>query len=263
MTFRDRLFHLKKFFKKYLPKPVLYLYWLFRVLRIRVIRFVPRYEEDELITSHNCDFMKEGKFIACYNLAVKAGLAISDRIHWRAYVACWAAYKGKSLEGDFVECGVAKGFLSKIVMGYIDFKNLSKKFFLMDTYEGLSEKHLTPEEKLFGRTGGGYKPSYELVRETFKEFHNAIIIKGTIPETLTEVQSQKIAYLHIDMNCVLPEIAAAEYFWDRLVSGAVMLLDDYGHAGHEEQKYAFDDFAKRKGVEILCLPTGQGLIIKP
>jgi len=69
--------------------------------------------------------------------------------------------------------------------------------------------------------------------------------------------------LHIDMNCTLPEIAAAEYFWDRLVSGAAMLLDDYGHGGHEEQKYAFDGFAKRKGVEILSLPTGQGLIIKP
>jgi hypothetical protein len=155
MTFRDRLFHLKKFFKKYLPKPVLYLYWLFRVLRIKVIKFVPRYEEDELITSHNCDFMKEGKFIVCYNLAVKAGLAISDRIHWRAHIACWAAYKGKSLEGDFVECGVARGFLSRIVMEYIDFKNLPKKFFLMDTYEGLSEKHLTAEEKLFGKTRGG------------------------------------------------------------------------------------------------------------
>ena len=27
-------------------------------------------------------------------------------------------------------------------------------------------------------------------------------------------------------------------------------------------KKAFDEFAKRKGVEILCLPTAQGLIFK-
>jgi len=65
------------------------------------------------------------------------------------------------------------------------------------------------------------------------------------------------------MNCVIPEIAAAEYFWDKLVPGAAIVLDDYGWIGCEEQKYAFNEFAKRKGVPILCLPTGQGLIIKP
>ena len=65
-----------------------------------------------------------------------------------------------------------------------------------------------------------------------------------------------------DMNCVQPEIAAAEYFWERLVPGAVMLLDDYGHAGHELQKEAFDRFSKHHGVPLLVLPTGQGLIIK-
>lgn len=80
---------------------------------------------------------------------------------------------------------------------------------------------------------------------------------------MPQVVSSKIAYLYIDMNYVIPEIAAAEYFWDKLVPGAAIMIDDYGHAGHEEQKCAFGDFAKRKNVLLLCLPTGQGLIIKP
>jgi hypothetical protein len=65
------------------------------------------------------------------------------------------------------------------------------------------------------------------------------------------------------MNCVAPEIAAAEYFWDKLVPGAVVILDDYGWEAHYEQKLAFDRFAARKGVMVLTLPTGQGLIFKP
>jgi hypothetical protein len=65
------------------------------------------------------------------------------------------------------------------------------------------------------------------------------------------------------MNNVMPEIAAAEYFWDKLVSGAVMVLDDYGFGTHVEQKLGFDAFAARKGVQVLSLPTGQGLIFKP
>jgi hypothetical protein len=65
------------------------------------------------------------------------------------------------------------------------------------------------------------------------------------------------------MNCVEPEIAAAHHFWDLLVPGAIMLLDDYGHPRHREQKLAFDQFAREKGVKILSLPTEQAIIQKP
>ena len=65
------------------------------------------------------------------------------------------------------------------------------------------------------------------------------------------------------MNCEIPEIAAAEFFWDTLVSGGVIVLDDYGWQGHIVQKHAFDLFSSRKGVQVLSLPTGQGLIFKP
>jgi hypothetical protein len=64
------------------------------------------------------------------------------------------------------------------------------------------------------------------------------------------------------MNVVQPEIAAAEYFWDKLVQGAVLILDDYGFPQHIHQKIAFDDFAKQRNQTILSLPTGQGIIIK-
>jgi hypothetical protein len=65
------------------------------------------------------------------------------------------------------------------------------------------------------------------------------------------------------MNCVEPEIAAAEFYWPRMVSGSIMLLDDYGWARHAAQKRAFDRFAQQREVMILRLPTGQGLIMKP
>jgi len=65
------------------------------------------------------------------------------------------------------------------------------------------------------------------------------------------------------MNNAVPEIAAAEYFWEKLVSGAVVVLDDYGFTKHIEQKQAFDYFAQRKGITIMALPTGQGMYIKP
>jgi len=88
-------------------------------------------------------------------------------------------------------------------------------------------------------------------------------VQGIIPGTLSQVTAEKVSYLSIDMNCVAPEIAAAEFFWDKLVSGAVMVLDDYGFELHEPQKRAFDAFAEKRGVQVLSMPTGQGLIFKP
>lgn len=65
------------------------------------------------------------------------------------------------------------------------------------------------------------------------------------------------------MNCAAPERAAAEYFWERLAPGGVILSDDYGFAGFESQRQALDEFAAARGVQVMALPTGQGLIIKP
>ena len=64
------------------------------------------------------------------------------------------------------------------------------------------------------------------------------------------------------MNIVEPEIAALEFFWDKLVPGALVVLDDYGWGDHIEQKRAIDAFAMNRGTSVLNLPTGQGLMIK-
>ena len=73
----------------------------------------------------------------------------------------------------------------------------------------------------------------------------------------------KISFLHIDMNSAAPEIAAGEYFWDKLAPSAPILLDDYAYPGFHDQKLAWDAFAEGKGVKVLSIPTGQGLILKP
>jgi hypothetical protein len=41
------------------------------------------------------------------------------------------------------------------------------------------------------------------------------------------------------------------------------VLDDYGWAAYAEQKASMDEFAAAHGIQVCCLPTGQGLIVKP
>jgi hypothetical protein len=59
----------------------------------------------------------------------------------------------------------------------------------------------------------------------------------------------------------MPERAALEALWPRIPRGGVVLLDDYAYWGHGNQKDAMDAAARSLGVEVLSLPTGQGLIV--
>jgi hypothetical protein len=110
---------------------------------------------------------------------------------------------------------------------------------------------------------GFYITGTDSVRANFAQWPRAHIIEGAIPDTLGQVKARQIAYLHLDMNCAPPEIAALTYFWERLVAGAPVLLDDYAYLGYTQQKLAMDDFARERSVAICSLPTGQGLLIKP
>ena len=220
-----------------------------------------RFSEDGLSTIHNCDFLEDARFKKALAAAEATGSWQGWPMRWRAYIICWAAERAMNLEGDFVECGVNRGGFARMILDYVDFEGSGKKFFLFDTFKGFSPTHLTAGEK--SSEYYSYPDCLEDVRKTFASFRSVDIIPGTVPETLSTREIGRVAFLSIDMNCVMPEIAAANHFWGKLVSGAVVLLDDYGFTEHIEQKHAFDLFAKERGVSVLTLPTGQGLMIKP
>lgn len=221
------------------------------------------YDTDGLTTSNNCDFIKDPRFIKAYQTAADTKPWGGFTLQWRVYIVCWFADHVKHLEGDFVECGVNTGAYSRAIIDYINFPSLQKKFYLLDTYEGLVPQQISEKEKKVGIDEYlmVYKDVYQQVRDTFAPF-NVEIVKGMVPDTLPQCTAEKICYLSIDMNVVAPEIAAANYFWDKVVKGGVIILDDYGFPQHIHQKHAFDEFARQKGTSILSLPTGQGIIIK-
>lgn len=224
------------------------------------------YDQDGLWSTHNHDFMHQPAFCKAYDRGVQANEK-DFKWHWRVHVGLWAAYSASKLKGDYVECGVNRGFLSSSIMEYLDWSALGKQFYLMDTFAGIDERYVTENEldrKIMDRNKSDmYTKTPESVKNNFSQWKNTRIIVGPIPETLDQVESEFIAYLHLDMNCAPPEVAAFNYFWDRLVPGAFVLLDDYAYKGYEEQKAAMDVAAAEKNVKILSIPTGQGLLIKP
>lgn len=235
----------------------------------------PHFFADNLAVWHKePTFVNEERFQQAYQRGMQSGHHIGRKkgsstdlhIEWRLHTIFWAAEQGAKIPGDFVECGVNTGIFSLAICDYLNFNTLSKRFWLFDTYEGIPSDQISPGEADLGIVAGYneyYSDCYDLVKENFSPWPKAMPVRGKVPESLSTVTIERVAYLSIDMNIVLPEIAAIKYFWPKLSSGACVVLDDYGWLAHTAQKEAFDAFALEVGVSILNLPTGQGLMIKP
>jgi hypothetical protein len=227
------------------------------------------YDQDGLTSVHNHEFMDDPRFVAAYARGAKA-VGQDYLWHWRVHIGLWAAHTASRLPGDFVECGVNRGFLASSIMTFLEWDRLDKRFYLLDTFRGIDPRFVSSDDLREGVpkkneeliASGFYATESASVRANFSEWRNVSIVEGAIPETLPLVTAERVPFLHIDLNCAAPETAALEYFWDRLVVGAPVLLDYYAFAGYRHQQVAMDALTSRFGVSVASLPTGQGLLLK-
>jgi hypothetical protein len=171
----------------------------------------------------------------------------------------WAASEALRLPGDFVECGVWRGFCSAVIADYLDFARVPKRFYLYDTFDGIP-----PQYDSEGHDAPAYHETdlHESVVQRFARYANVQVVRGTVPDSLAQAVPERIAFLHLDMNSSTAEIAALEVLFDRVTPGGFVIFDDYGWSGYQAQQVAEDAFMQARGHRILELPTGQGLLIK-
>jgi O-methyltransferase len=237
------------------------LWWRLRVLR----KPFPYFGDDMVLRGRLLPFQEDPAFVSAFRSAIGFAPAYVGKldVRWRALVCVWAARQALLTEGDFVECGVNTGILSGTICRALNFDQLDRQFYLFDTYNGI------PVEQANAVEAGGvlakntrYKEVFDVASENFRDFHNAILVRGRVPESLETVKFGKIAYLSLDMNIMEPERAAFEALWPRVSPGGVVVFDDIGFVGHEEQRTSALALAAKVHRPMLFLPTGQGLLIK-
>jgi O-methyltransferase len=216
------------------------------------------FASDMMITlDRNAGFLEEPRFIRAFLGEVRNEQERS--LAWRLHVLVWCADGALRREGDFVECGVYRGFSSAVAVRYLDFARLDRRWFLFDTFSGVPEDQLNP---------GNVNPEPFLDPELhracvarFAHLPNVEVVRGRVPEILAGHAPERVAFLHLDMNSADAEAGALEFFFPRLSRGAYVLLDDYGWRAYREQKLVADEFFGDHGYQVLELPTGQGLVI--
>jgi len=90
-----------------------------------------------------------------------------------------------------------------------------------------------------------------------------MVYKGWIPDRFNEVSDKEFAFVHIDVDLHQPTLASLEYFYQRLVSGSVLLCDDYGSHRCNGARKAFEELVISRQIgSVIHLPTQQGFITK-
>lgn len=214
--------------------------------------------DEMFIANRNMHFFNDEKFVRL--LDEIAAAPMYRGMAWRLHTLVWAAKKALKLDGDFMECGVFRGFKSFFLLKYFEQQLANRSYYLCDTYEGvdLEQNHLSP----IAPQEHAKSKLYEFVKLRFSVFENAQVIKGSVPGSLQDLSIEKIAFLHLDMNAYQAEIGALEFLWEKIVPSGVIVLDDFGFEGHQAQMEREQSWFADKGYAVLELPTGQGVVIK-
>ena len=143
------------------------------------------FDFDGLKSVHNHDFMEDPQFMSAYERGVKA-TGTNYQWYWRVHIGLWAAATAIKLDGDFVECGVNRGFLSSAIMHRLNWDTTGRTFYLLDTFAGIDLKYLNHSELDAGirernqndLNSGFYTQNLKGVTDNFSEWHNTKIVVG-------------------------------------------------------------------------------------
>jgi O-methyltransferase len=161
------------------------------------------------------------------------------------------------LDGDVAECGTYKGATAYLMCQA--FRKTPLLVHLFDSFQGLSSP--APVDGTFWQKGSLSAPEVEL-HQTLQDFDNYRAYKGWIPGRFSEVADRRFRFVHIDVDLYQPTRESLEFFYPRLVAGAIVLLDDHGFKSCPGAKQAADEFFDSKSENLALLPTGQAFAIK-
>jgi hypothetical protein len=185
---------------------------------------------------------------------------------WRHWHVAYAVHHvaRHSEPGAFVaaECGVGDGLTAHVALSQLASElDGDYTLHLYDAWAPMRAESLTVSES--AHTGTYEALQMERTRRNLAQHGQRLHWHpGYIPHTLEEDAPAHLSWLHIDLNSSVATTQALEFFWPRLLPGAVVLFDDYGWRYYADTKTAVDDFFSDRPGSLMPLPTGQAIYFR-
>jgi len=158
--------------------------------------------------------------------------------------------------GDTAEAGVYLGASSWLVCDY--FRGSEKAHYAFDSFAGLSAPG--PADGAYWEQGD-LASAEEIARARLEPF-DAVICRGWIPDSFENVDVGQLCFAHIDVDLYEPTLESLKFFYPRVVSGGIILCDDYGFTTCPGARRAVDEYMVDRPEPVVHVPTGQAVIIK-
>lgn len=183
-----------------------------------------------------------------------------------------------NIPGSIVECGVWRGGSMQACAKTLLAEGVEdRELYLFDTFEGMTPP--TDEDKrLDGKSAqelldiqgkdrpiwavatlDDVKSGFEKVPYPAERIH---YVQGKVEDTVPGEAPEQISILRLDTDWYASTKHELEHLYSRLVSGGVLLIDDYGY--WQGSRQAVDEFLEETGEQLLLLRMDEGRIaIKP
>ncbi|MEK6280878.1 MAG: TylF/MycF/NovP-related O-methyltransferase [Acidobacteriota bacterium] len=156
----------------------------------------------------------------------------------------------KGIPGDIVECGVAFG--GSAALSGLTLKSLGahRKLWAFDTFEGMpAPTEADPDYDSANEFTGAFRSHMSEVMRVFDRFGilgNTVFVKGLFRDTVPDSGVKNIAVLHLDGDWYESVKVCLDHLYDRVSSGGIIQIDDYGHwAGARK---AVDEFLEARPI---------------
>jgi predicted O-methyltransferase YrrM len=172
-----------------------------------------------------------------------------------------------NIPGALVECGVWRGGSSMaMALALLSRGVTDRDLYLFDTYEGMS----APTDADLDHAGRPAREKFEQTRtgddtaawcaaplddvranlaQTGYPAGRVHLVKGKVEDTLPGGAPEQIALLRLDTDWYESTKHELETLYPRLVSGGVLILDDYGH--WQGSRRAVDEYLAAHDVHLL------------
>lgn len=179
---------------------------------------------------------------------------------YRCYELWRLALQTRRLEGDIVEVGVWRGGTGAILAKAA---GDTATVYLCDTFEGVVKAGKM--DSVY--RGGEHSDTSESVVAGLMEqlqIANYKIVKGIFPEEGgAKVDSEKIKICHIDVDVYQSAKDIFDWVWPKMVSGGVVVFDDYGFAACEGITTLVNELRSQvKNAFFVYNINGHGLLVK-
>jgi O-methyltransferase len=181
-----------------------------------------------------------------------------------------ASYATRLPAGDVVECGCWHGHSALGIATLLEAGHFAGRFHIFDSFEGGLSDFGPKDQSSFQLTGDEqrlqtdqFRSDLSFVRSVLGRFSFVELHPGWIPETFASFEPRPVRFVHVDVDMYDPTKAALEFFWEALVPGGVMVIDDYNHAVFEGATRAVDEFLMDRTPRLFySVPFGSAYIIK-